>query len=90
MKKAELISAIAEKTNLTKTDINTVLCAFGEVVTANVKDGNIVVPNLGTFKLRTNKARDGINPATKEAIKIEQSFGLAFKQSTKTKGVLNG
>ena len=90
MKKAELISAIAEKTNLTKTDIDTVLGAFGEVVTANVKDGNIVVPNLGTFKLRTNKARKGHNPKTKETIQIEQSFGLAFKQSTKTKGLLNG
>ncbi len=89
MKKAELVSAIAGKTEVTKTDIEKVLSALGDVIVENVKEGDIAIPNLGTFKLRTNKAKDGINPATKEKIKIKQSFGVAFKQSAPTKRKIN-
>lgn len=90
MKKAELITAIADKTNGTKADIEATLNALGLVVLENVKESNITIPNLGAFKLRTNKAKDGINMQTKEKVRYEQSYGVAFKQSAPAKKAING
>lgn len=90
MKKAKLISAIAEKSNESKATVEAVLTSLADVVVENVKDGDISIPKFGTFKQRINKAREGINPATKEKIQIKESCGLAFKQSSKVKEILNG
>ncbi len=80
MTKAELISAIAEKSELTKKDSGKALDAFTEVVTAALAKGDKVqLVGFGTFESRERAARTGINPQTKKKIKIKATKVPAFK-----------
>ena len=48
------------------------LDSFVEFITKTVKkDKELKIPNLGTFRLRQLKARDGRNPQTGEKIRIK-------------------
>ena len=72
MNKQELIDAIAAKSTLTKADAKRALEAFTETVTTQLKKGQTVrLIGFGTFSVRKRKARLGVNPQTKESIKIK-------------------
>ena len=80
MTKAELISAIAEKTELSKKDSEKALNATVAVITDTLaKGGKIQLVGFGTFETRDRKAREGINPQTKKKIKIPATKVPAFK-----------
>ncbi len=80
MNKAELVSMIAAKSNLTKKDSESALNAFIETVQSTLKSGKkIQLVGFGTFELRKRNARNGINPRTKKAIKIPATKVPAFK-----------
>ncbi len=80
MTKAELISAIAEKTELTKKDSAKALDAIVAAITETLADGGKVqLVGFGTFESRTRAARTGINPQTKKQIKIKATKVPAFK-----------
>jgi len=72
MNKQELIDAIAEKASLSKADAKRALEAFTDTVTGQLKKGQTVrLIGFGTFSVRKRKARQGVNPQTKETIKIK-------------------
>ena len=80
MTKAELISAIAEKTEFTKKDSEAALAAVLESITDALKKGEKVsLVGFGTFEVRSRAAREGINPQTKKKIKIAATKVPAFK-----------
>ena len=80
MTKAELISAIAEKTELSKKDSEKALNATVAVITDTLASGDkIQLVGFGTFETRDRKAREGINPQTKKKIKIPATKVPAFK-----------
>ena len=80
MTKAELISAIAEKTGLSKKDSEKALNALTAVITDTLAKGDkIQLVGFGTFETRDRKAREGINPQTKKKIKIPATKVPAFK-----------
>lgn len=80
MTKAELISAIAEKSELSKKDSEKALNALTAVVTDTLAKGEkIQLVGFGTFETRDRKAREGINPQTKKKIKIKATKVPAFK-----------
>ena len=80
MNKAGLIAAMAEKSGLTKKDAENALAAFTATVEEALKNGDKVqLVGFGTFEVRQRAAREGINPATKEAIKIPAAKVPAFK-----------
>ena len=88
--KPELISAIAEKSNLTKKDAEIALNAFLETVTeAMISGDKVQLIGFGTFEVKERAARIGRNPQTKEEIQIPAgktpSFkpGKALKQAVK-------
>jgi DNA-binding protein HU-beta len=90
MNKAELIAAIAEKTNLTKKDTESAVNAFVETVTSSLKKGDKVgLVGFGTFEVRTRAAREGINPQTKKAIKIPAKKAPVFKAGKGLKDSVN-
>ena len=71
MNKSELIEAIAQQAGLTKTDAGKAVDAFTAVVKDALKSGDsIALVGFGTFKVAERAARQGLNPRTKEAIKI--------------------
>ena len=80
MNKAQLISAIAEKSGLSKVDSKKALDGFLESVAATLKAGDkIALVGFGTFSVVNKAARTGINPATKKPIKIAAKKVVKFK-----------
>lgn len=80
MNKTELVQAIAEKANLTKVQAKAALDATLEAMGATLKKGDkVVLIGFGTFQVIKKDARMGINPATKEAIKIPAKKVVKFK-----------
>jgi len=69
--KEMFISAMIEKTDFSKKDTEAMLDAFVEVVTSILRKGDkLTLTGFGTFRTSARAARDGINPQTKEKIKI--------------------
>lgn len=95
MNKTEFINALAEKTNLSKTDAANVVNAIfdqesGILVTALTGGGKVAVGNFGSFTLKTRAARQGVNPATREKIQIPESKVVKFSASTGLKSQVGG
>jgi DNA-binding protein HU-beta len=69
--KKELIEAIAEKSDVPKSQAQKVFDAFEEVVTDSLKGGDEVqITGFRKFYVREQKARDGRNPQTGEKMRI--------------------
>ncbi len=80
MNKTELVAAVAEKAGLSKKDADAAVAAFVASVEEALKKGDKVsLVGFGTFEVRTRSARTGINPQTKETIKIAASKAPVFK-----------
>ena len=86
MNKAELVAAIAEKTELSKKDSEKALKAFIDVVTEElIKGEKIQLVGFGTFESRKRAARTGRNPQTGAALKIAAKTVPAFSAGKKFK-----
>jgi len=84
MTKQELVAAVAREAGLTKTDAERAINAFTKVVLRTVKKGDkVTLVGFGTFSRLKRQARMGINPATKERIRIRARKVLKFKPSEK-------
>ncbi len=80
MNKTELIAAVAEKAGIAKKDAEKAVAAVIETIAAELKnDGKIQLVGFGTFETRKRAARTGINPQTKQTIKIAASKVPVFK-----------
>ena len=90
MGKQELVEFIAAKAGLTKADAARALDATLEGITTGLKkEGKVALVGFGTFSAKKRAARDGINPLTKEAIKIPAKVVASFKAGSKLKDTLN-
>ena len=90
MKKIELVTAIAEHAEMTKTDAAKALEAFVAVITQALKeDDSVTIVGFGTYEVRKRKARTGRNPKTGEALKIKASKVPAFKAGKALKDAVN-
>ncbi|MBE5313830.1 MAG: HU family DNA-binding protein [Xanthomonadales bacterium] len=80
MNKAELVAAIADHAELTKTQAAAVVDAFTSTVTKALKKGDTVtLVGFGTFSVRKRAAREARNPRTGETIKLKASKVPVFK-----------
>lgn len=80
MTKADLISAVAMKTNLSKKDSDKAVAAVLDIITETLKSGEKVsLVGFGTFEVKERASREGINPRTKEKITIPSSKLPVFK-----------
>ncbi len=90
MNKTELITAVAEKTNLTKKDVEKTVNALLETVKEEVAAGEKVqLIGFGTFEARSRKAREGKNPQSGEKLVIEAAIVPAFKAGKAFKDIVN-
>ena len=80
MNKNELISAVAEKSGLSKKDaaaaLDSVIAAISESLAQGEK---IQLVGFGTFEVKERAARSGKNPRTGEAVEIPASKAPVFK-----------
>ena len=90
MTKTELVEFIAAKAGLTKADATRALDATIEGITSGLKkDGKVALVGFGTFAAKKRPAREGINPLTKEPLKIPAKVAATFKAGSKLKDALN-
>lgn len=80
MNKAELISSVAEKTELTKKDSEKAVAAMLDTIGEALSKGDKVqLVGFGTFEIRERAARKGRNPQTGEEININAARVPVFK-----------
>lgn len=90
MNKNELTSAIVAKTGLSRKNCEAAINAFVSTVSDALKNGEkVVLVGFGTFDVRERAARDGINPATKEKIRIPASKAPVFRAGKVLKEYIN-
>jgi DNA-binding protein HU-beta len=95
MNKGELVEAIAEKADLSKKDIDTVLSATLDTIVETVTKGDkVTLVGFGSFEKRKRKEREGRNPKTGETMTIAATTvpafnaGKAFKETVAAKPAL--
>lgn len=89
MNRAELIAAMAEKSELTKAASEKALKAFTDVVTESLKAGYPVqLVGFGTFEVSKRADRQGRNPRTGEAMTIVGGMAPKFKPGKALKDAL--
>ncbi|PZO18540.1 MAG: DNA-binding protein [Leptolyngbya foveolarum] len=89
MNKSELVDAIAEKTETTKADADTMVTALIESIMESVASGEKVsLIGFGSFEPRERKARDGRNPHTGETLKIPATTVPAFSAGKSFKTIV--
>ncbi|MEX2416196.1 MAG: HU family DNA-binding protein [Paenibacillaceae bacterium] len=80
MNKADLVSKVAESTELSKKDVSKAIEAVFESISEALHLGEKVqLVGFGNFEVRERSARKGRNPQTGEEIEIPASKVPAFK-----------
>ena len=90
MNKTELIAAMAEKADLSKSAAEKALAAFQEAVTDSLKQGDsISLVGFGTFSVSERAARTGRNPQTGAEMEIPAKNIVKFKVGKKLADSVN-
>ena len=90
MNKAELVAAIAEKSELSKKDAERALKAFEEAVTEELSTGGkIQLVGFMSLEVAERKEREGRNPRNGETMIIPASKTVKFKVGKVLKDSVN-
>ena len=90
MSKTELVEFVAAEANMTKADAARAVDAMMKGITKGLKkDGKVALVGFGTFASKKRPAREGINPLTKEPMKIPAKNVVSFKAGSKLKDAVN-
>lgn len=80
MTKSQLLTTLAEKSELAKKDVKNFLDVLTTLAYAEVKkNGEFVLPGFGKMVKAKRKARTGVNPATGEKIQIAAKTVVKFR-----------
>lgn len=90
MNKAEFVTEVSERAELSKKDTEKALKAFTDVIGAELKKGGKVqLVGFGTFEVSKRSAREGRNPQTGKQIVIAASNVPKFKAGKALKDFIN-
>lgn len=80
MNKAELINALAQKTDSKQVEAKKAINGLLEIITETLSKGEkVTLVGFGTFSIEERAARKGYNPSTKQAIEIPARKIAKFK-----------
>jgi DNA-binding protein HU-beta len=90
MNKGQLVEAVQKNLgkDTTKAAAEAALNAVLTSITKAVKKENVQIIGFGTFSVVKRKARSGINPQTREKIRIKASKSVKFKPGAKLKAAI--
>lgn len=90
MNKADLVTAVAEKADLTKKQAEAAVNAFTSTVIEEVSNGkNVQLVGFGTFEQGQRAERSGRNPQTGEPMTIPAATVPKFKAGKAFKDAVN-
>lgn len=82
MNKSQLISAVAEQTNVTKTDVKRVVDSLFAIAEHKLTNGEkVVISGFGVFSVAEVAERMGRNPRTGEQVRIAARRNVRFRSS---------
>jgi DNA-binding protein HU-beta len=80
MNKTQLVDAVARQTQMTKTDIESILNTALDAIKRSVKKGDdVTLVGFGTFTRSKRKARSGRNPQNGSEISIPAAVVPRFR-----------
>lgn len=90
MNKTDLINAVADESGMTKVQSEKAVKAVFDTITNELaKGGSVTLVGFGTFSVSERSARTGINPQTREQIKIDAKKVAKFKPGKQLGDVVN-
>ena len=90
MSRTDLVEFVAAEANVSKAEAGRVLDAVLAGIQKGLKkDGKVALVGFGTFSSKKRAAREGINPLTKEPMKIPAKNVVSFKAGAKLKDSVN-
>lgn len=90
MNKAELINAIATEASISKVEAKKALDAVVKsIANALITGDKVSLLGFGTFSITERSARTGINPSTKQSIKIDAKKVAKFKAGAELSAAIN-
>jgi DNA-binding protein HU-beta len=92
MTKTELVAAVAERTEVSKADVDRVLTGFQDIVSQVVAKGEekVSIPGFLSFEQTMRSARTGRNPQTGEPIQVPASKAVKVSAGSKLKAIAKG
>ena len=90
MNKQELITKIAEKSELSKKDADKALAALTSTITEALKtEDKVSLVGFGTFEVKTRAAKESRNPRTGEKMMLTEKKLPVFKAGAGLKDAVN-
>ncbi len=88
-KKIDIVRNLTIKTGLSSAISKKLIDDLIEIIINNINTGNLILKNIGTFKKKHKKERQGRNPKTKEKFMITSRKSINFTPSKKATDELN-
>jgi len=90
MTKTDLVDLVAAKTGKTKSASATVVDSILDAIKGALKKGDkVTLVGFGTFEVAKRAARSGVNPRTRQKIKIKAAKVPRFKAGKALKDAVN-
>ena len=90
MTKSDLVNVIAKKTGKTKSAASDIIDSILDAIKAALKKGDkVTLVGFGTFEIAKRAARSGVNPRTRQKIRIKASKAPRFKAGKALKDAVN-
>lgn len=88
MTKNEIVRSIHEDTGFHKEKVRLILNTIDDQIIDSMKEGKTIeLSDLGTFWMKNRKAKNGVNPVTREKMFIPEKFIVAFTASPVAKAI---
>ena len=91
MQKTDFVKSVAERAGVSQKETKQVVDAALDVITESLKQGQkVTLTGFGTFEVRQRQEREGVNPQTRQKIKIAATKTPGFSASSTLKEAVKG
>lgn len=91
MQKTDFVKSVAERAGVSQKEAKLVVDAALDIITETLKQGEkVTLTGFGTFEVRQRQEREGVNPQTRQKIKISATKTPGFSASSTLKEAVKG
>ena len=91
MQKTDFVKSVAERAGVSQKEAKQVVDSALEIITETLKSGEkVTLTGFGTFEVRQRQEREGVNPQTRQKIKIAATKTPGFSASSTLKEAVKG
>ena len=91
MQKTDFVKSVADRANVSQKEAKQVIDSALDIITESLKGGEkVTLTGFGTFEVRQRQEREGVNPQTRQKIKIAATKTPGFSASSTLKDAVKG